>query len=306
MEHKWIPCSVCGFNGLLKASPGVVDGRRLHIKYNWICLHCKAPQEVIPMNDILNTEEYFDETLVEETTQEQIPLSLDPRLPSGIKFLHININGLRSKFDEVYNLLVSEKNILCMAITESKLKENRDRSSMYEVPGFVMFRSDRLVGEGGGNIIYVNKNCECELVDLENIPICGNVEFKVFKIKQYGIKPILFCVVYIPPNHVNDELFIFLNLIFDNLYKHGLEVVVVGDFNIDFMKNSAELKKLKNIINEAGLTQRVNFPTRIASTSTITGFKTSSTLIDHIFVNHPEKYSVVSGFDFAGSDHKLV
>ncbi len=209
MEYKWIPCSVCGFNGLLKASPGIVDGRRVHLKYNWICINCEAPQESIPMNDVLNVEEFFNESVLEETTNQHQPLTLAPRLPSGIKFLHININGLRSKFDVVYNLLVSEKNVMCMAITESKLKQNRDRSSMFEIPGFIMYRNDRLIGEGGGNVIYVNKNCECEQIELENVQNFGNVEFKVFKFKQYGIKPIVFCVVYIPPNSVNDELFIF-------------------------------------------------------------------------------------------------
>ncbi len=35
-------------------------------------------------------------------------------------------------------------------------------------------------------------------------------------------------------------------------------------------------------------------------------YKVSSTLIDHIYVNHIEWYNKVGGFEYGGSDHKLV
>ncbi len=97
-------------------------------------------------------------------------------------------------------------------------------------------------------------------------------------------------MIYIPPSHVNEETFSFLSCVFNKIDRLGLEMIILGDFNIDYFRNSAELEKLKNISYEAGLSQIVRFPTRIASVSTSTGFNISSTLIDHIYVNKSEKY----------------
>ena len=76
----------------------------------------------------------------------------------------------------------------------------------------------------------------------------------------------------------------------------GLELIVMGDFNIDLKLNPN--KKWQNLIELFDLSQLVNDPTRVT--------ETSSTIIDHIYTTHQEnvKESFVS--TYALSDHFLV
>lgn len=53
-------------------------------------------------------------------TNEDISEKYITRLPNGIKYVHININGLKSKFAEINDLLINENNILVLAVTETK------------------------------------------------------------------------------------------------------------------------------------------------------------------------------------------
>ena len=58
----------------------------------------------------------------------------------------------------------------------------------------------------------------------------------------------------------------------------GLELIVMGDFNIDLKLNPN--KKWQNLIELFDLSQLVNDPTRVT--------ETSSTIIDHIYTTHQE------------------
>ena len=66
---------------------------------------------------------------------------------------YLNIRGLASKLEEVRLILNDRKfNILCLAFT---FLEENDDSCLYEMPGYVMIRRDRLCNNGGGLLCYV-------------------------------------------------------------------------------------------------------------------------------------------------------
>lgn len=71
MDYNYLLCSLCGYGGLLKASPGEVTGRPIHLKYNWICVNCKAHQESTPLDELLNVDEFFNESVSPEPEEEE-------------------------------------------------------------------------------------------------------------------------------------------------------------------------------------------------------------------------------------------
>ena len=60
----------------------------------------------------------------------------------------------------------------------------------------------------------------------------------------------------------------------------GLEIIIMGNFNIDY-KNCSN-KKWLNLVQLFDLSQLITSPTRET--------QTSSSLIDHLYSTHPEKY----------------
>ena len=63
-----------------------------------------------------------------------------------------------------------------------------------------------------------------------------------------------------------------------NVVKTNKEIIIFGNFNIDY--NKTDNRDFKSLLNIFGLNQVITEPTRTT--------KTSSTLIDLIITNHPE------------------
>ena len=63
-----------------------------------------------------------------------------------------------------------------------------------------------------------------------------------------------------------------------NVVKTNKEIIILGDFNIDY--NKTDNRDFKSLLNIFGLNQVITEPTRTT--------KTSSTLIDLIMTNRPE------------------
>ena len=66
--------------------------------------------------------------------------------------------------------------------------------------------------------------------------------------------------------------------------KYGeMEMIVAGDYNINFLIASGELQMLENLMESYGLFKSFNQPSRIG--------KTSSTCIDNIFTQIEKKHN---------------
>ena len=74
------------------------------------------------------------------------------------------------------------------------------------------------------------------------------------------------------------------------------KVIILGDLNIDFLKDVP--KRWSELYYSFSLYQVVNQPTRTTSTS--------STLIDHIYVNKPEYVQDSKVFQASLSDHFII
>ena len=211
----------------------------------------------------------------------------------GLHFLHLNINSLLPKIDEL-RLIANKTNAAVIGISESKL----DKSVLdgeVGIDGCEIKRCDR-DRHGGGVACYIRKDLvfnprENFSTDIENI---------FFDIQQPKSKPILVGVVYRPPttSHFLDKLTLAISKTnnFDNQ-----EVYILGDLNINLNnKNDSSngIKRYKEFCSLHGLKQIIETPTRTTDRS--------SSLLDHILTNSFSKISQQGVLDLGLSDHQLI
>ena len=202
----------------------------------------------------------------------------------GLHFMHLNINGLLNKIDEL-RYIARSSNAAVTGITETKL----------------------------GNIVYDSE----VTVDGYNIVI-GNDRNRnggdIFTDLLFPkTKPISVCIIYKPPSQSQ-----FLQQIITEFEALDLdnEIYVLGDFNINLLfqdkyilsksnviknldKNLLpEIRRYKEFCSIYGLSQLIDSPTRITSNT--------SNLIDHILTNTQENISQSGVIDTAISDHSLI
>lgn len=226
-RRKCNSCSVCNLNCQIQKPTGFLnDGRALYIKYGWICTNCSSASSIhvagnseeLPFHDA----DTINSVSSASSTQNDEIEPTSP-FPNGLKFIHQNVNGLRSKFIEYRNLLTCDLKIAAFAITETKLKICRDDTNQFEIDNYELFRFDREGDkEGGGTLLYINKYFESELVYL-SLLIPKYVECTVVRLKSKGIKSILVIVIYVPPDLVNDDFFNFLSSLHKFLSKYSGE-----------------------------------------------------------------------------------
>ncbi len=232
------------------------------------------------------------------------------RLPKYPKILHINVNGLRSRFEDVRHLLINENNIIACGISETKLGEN-DYTNQFNISGYNFIRKDRRKKNIGGDVgVYIHSSFNYEEIEYDGD--LGSIELIIVKLISTFGKPILLGVFYIPPDFVNEAMFQKLKIVLSFLSTFKCEMIVCGDFNVDLLTSSSDSINLVRSFNEINLHQLLNEPTRIAtykicnSTNTNENFRQSSTLIDHIYVSRKDKYQQSGSIPFSSTDHNLV
>lgn len=110
---------------------------------------------------------------------------------------------------------------------------------------------------------------------------------------------IAICVAYKSP-HAPISCISEFEEVLTNVISMADDIIVTGDLNVDFLKNdSRHLKYLSNILQCFSLKQIIDEPTRIGDTS--------STLIDIICTNRPEKVINHGTMDLLNmTDHLLI
>ena len=117
----------------------------------------------------------------------------EPLNKKGLHFLHININSLLSKKDEI-RCIANKTKAAIIGITESKL-DHPVPDSEVNFPGYDILRCDRK-RNGGGVACYIRKDLYFNTRTLH----CKEIENLVFDILLPKSKPITIAVFYRPPN----------------------------------------------------------------------------------------------------------
>lgn len=165
-----------------------------------------------------------------------------------------------------------------------------------KIPSYKLYREDRS-SRGGGVAFYVKdflRSCSFE-IPLESEK--NGVEFIFIKITTKK-DTLVIGNFYKPPNisygHINILHEIFNYLAINNLHN----ILIVGDFNIDFLTDSPSRKYLLNILQIYQCSQLVDVPTRVTNCG--------ETLIDLIISSPDLKVSDVSVLDSSLSDHNII
>ena len=226
------------------------------------------------------------------------------RTYKGLKFCHLNVRSIVNKLDQ-FKIHFESSSFDVITISETWLTEDID-SCLLNMSDYQLLRADREtlrvngVKKGGGLMIYVRNDLNFTLVHGANTNIsCPDVEVQRLELCSSVQKNILLFNVYRPPNGSVSNCLDRVESIIDNEEDlHFKELVLLGDFNLNFStKSSPDTKKLVQWQNRRGLNQLIKTYTRSS--------KRSATIIDLIFTNMENcKYSGVLNLHI--SDHQPV
>jgi hypothetical protein len=148
---------------------------------------------------------------------------------------------------------------------------------------------------GGGVYIYCKSDLDCNSIDLTQYCTEKVIEACAAQMKIGNNFIILLCVYRFPCGNF-EKFNKQLEIILKYLYKPKSEIILCGDFNVNFLDNSSNVHKVISLLQTHNLLRAVDFPTRIT--------KDSSTAIDNIFLDYSRLntfhvFSVINGL----SDH---
>lgn len=118
-------------------------------------------------------------------------------------------------------------------VCESWLNSTYADSEVY-IPDYQFYRCDKQSSQkGGGTAIYVKNTIICNRVYLlQNIEDIS-LEYVCLEIRQHQSgQPMLFIVIYRPPNS-HAELFFYIEQLLESALQMYNEIIVVADLNVD-------------------------------------------------------------------------
>ena len=213
----------------------------------------------------------------------------------GFKMAFLNIVSLPKKIDEI-RYSMSNKFVNLIAFNETRLDSNITDNMIY-LEDYDIVRKDR-TRNGGGVCIYlrssINYKIRDDLVPSELEAVCVEI------IKPHS-KPFLVTTVYRPPSALS-EFFDHLEKLIQVIDNENKEMYILGDLNCDLlnvdMDSNIPTRKINSLYELYQLSQLIDEATRVTMTTT--------SLIDHIVTNTPEKISDSGVIHTGISDHSLV
>ena len=138
----------------------------------------------------------------------------------------LNVRALKNKSFICQDLILS-KNIDIFMITESWLGPGATASlTEASPPGFSFFNIPRLSGRGGGLAVIYRDNLKCSLVDFGSFST-----FEILSFVLNGKCPVLFVIIYRPPNQSTGFLEEFSDLLSVIMARYD-RITLAGDFNV--------------------------------------------------------------------------
>ena len=197
---------------------------------------------------------------------------------------HQNIRGLSSnKLDELFvSLSANPPHIICL--TEHHLGNNEiDRVVLTNYNSGAKFCRNTF--KNGGVCIFTHESIQC--TNIKN-KFCKEKDLEICAVNLHLLSSeICIIIIYRSPSG-NFQYFIDnLEKILNMIYNNSTEIIICGDFNINYLIYSTHKQLLDLLLASYGLSSTVQFPTRIQNNS--------YSAIDNIFIN-TLKFSDYSSF----------
>ncbi len=218
----------------------------------------------------------------------------------GITFCCLNIRSLTKHYDSIKTLLNRTK-VDCLILNETFLNDSINDYEL-EIPDYDLYRFDRNANSGkfggGGVAIYAHNKYDFTCIEASKSCTPHSENFWL-QLSLPNTRPTLINAFYRPPDgNVNN----FLNSLREQLSVYvqnpASDILMFGDANIDLEKANHNQKLLKNFLIENNLEQLITRPTRVTNST--------SSLLDHIYVNNPDQYSHRGVLEPGLSDHSLI
>ena len=218
-------------------------------------------------------------------------------IDTSFSALNCNIRSLQANFDNFCCMLTDLSLMFSViGLSETKIKDNQDPLLNTEIPGYI-FISQPTLSNAGGVGFYIRNDLS---YIIRNDFSTYNPDFQSLWIEiQSKTNSNMICgVIYRHPNIFKFETFKnYLDPILDKISKEKKYCIMMGDFNINLLNFESHLPT-DDFINTLGsyfFLPQILQPTRVTDHS--------ATLIDNIFFNSLEHYSVSGNIVHDLTDH---
>ena len=218
---------------------------------------------------------------------------------SSFGLFHTNIASLNAHVDDLRDLLARLPfDFDVIGITEHKIKQDKTPSNNISLQGYSKFVFEPTGTACGGAGFYIHEKHDfLERNDL-NLNSPSDFEAMFVEIVLPDRKNLIIGCIYRHPSSkvsIDDFNEKYIQPIIHKISKEKKECVLMGDFNIDFLKctgNNAA-SKFYNSLQSYFFTPFILQPTRLRS----------KTLIDNIFFNSLDYHSISGNLLFELADH---
>ena len=216
--------------------------------------------------------------------------------------IHLNIQSLPSKFDELNNTLrhfgKNGQNIDFIMLCETFLTDTNEH--LYKIPGYTLITQNRKIRQRGGIAIYINEKHNVFCKKDVGINIEGIFESLFVEVDTPDKTKLIIGEIYrVPGTNEADSLTYFEQTI--NSLSSYKEIVIGTDQNFDYLKYDSHKPSmdLLQLFITNGLMPTITKPTRVTHST--------ATLIDNIYLSTRLKENSTSAILCSDiSDHFLV
>ena len=179
---------------------------------------------------------------------------------------HMKVRSLWPKLNMLKMLLQNEVDIDILGLSESWLTCSL-QDNLVNIPNYDIVRNDRNWREvtmdvngnfkkGGGVCMYIKHNINYSTHSLSIFNAsCQNIECQWVKIIQENQRNIVIANLYRPPQGNVKKFVDYLEGVVENLDLDKEDLILLGDFNIDFLgKKSNDFKQIALLLGQIGLT----------------------------------------------------
>ena len=206
----------------------------------------------------------------------------------GLKIAHLNVRSLIDKIDCIRIMLADEPiDIFCLSETWATANHT---TQLLNVDGYSLVLKNRqtktgtgATKRGGGIAYYVRDNVNFTVRTLPQMDVSDqHIECTWFDVNVKHSRAITVGLIYRPPSGSVDN---FLKVTYESMdsLPPNNEIILIGDFNINYAKNDGASRKLKQLSKERSIKQIISEPTRssVHGCSTIDLILTNSNYISH-------------------------
>ena len=212
---------------------------------------------------------------------------------NALTIFHQNICNLSKKKEELLNSLIGHyPHIICL--TEHHLYDE-ELESMSLNNYTLGAKFCRKTYKCGGVSIFIKDNLHFSNINIEQYSKEKDIEICALKILTPPCTTIVI-TVYRSPNGNITYFLDKLEIVMDKLYSNTTNIILCGDFNINYLNNNKNRQTLNSLLTSYSLYSVIDFPTRTNNSTT--------TSIDNVFINkfkneNYKAYSLINGL----SDH---